>query len=79
MTVCRLPDNGLSATEEKVVEDQILHGKLFFNIPDALMAAGGTVATTLKDFKPYVNPPSDHPIAEKPIEALECSASMHAA
>ncbi|MDM9625753.1 type 1 glutamine amidotransferase domain-containing protein [Rhizobium sp. S152] len=70
-----------SATEEKVVEDQILHAKIYFNMPDALTAAGGTVTTTPADFEPYVvedrelitgqNPRSDHPIAERLIAALD--------
>jgi putative intracellular protease/amidase len=78
-----------SATEEKVVEDQILHDKLFFNMPDALTAAGGIVTTTPTDFAPYVvvdrelitgqNPRSDHPIAEKFIEALDRAAATQAA
>ena len=70
-----------SATEEKVVEDQILHAKIYFNMPDALTIAGGSVSTTKIDFEPYViedrelitgqNPRSDHPIAEKLIQALQ--------
>src|SRR5262245_2119542 len=32
-----------SNTEEKVVEEQILHAKLYFNMVDALQAAGGEV------------------------------------
>jgi putative intracellular protease/amidase len=70
-----------SATEEKVVEDHILHAKLFFNMPDALRTAGGDVSTTAADFEPYVvvdrelitgqNPRSDKPIAKKLIQALE--------
>jgi putative intracellular protease/amidase len=78
-----------SASEEKVVEDQILHDKLFFNMPDALTAAGGIVTTTPTDFAPYVvvdqelitgqNPRSDHPIAEKFIEALDRAAATQAA
>lgn len=75
-----------SATEEKVVEDTILHAKIFFTMPDALGLAGGKVTTTPVDFEPYVvvdrelitgqNPRSDHPIAEKLIQAL---AQMKAA
>jgi len=30
-----------SAIDEKVTEDQILHAKLYFNMPDALRTAGG--------------------------------------
>jgi putative intracellular protease/amidase len=70
-----------SATEEKVIEDNILHAKLYFNMPDALRTAGGDVSTTPVDFDPYVvedrelitgqNPRSDKPIAERLIQALE--------
>ena len=70
-----------SATEEKVIEDQILHAKLYFNMPDALRMAGGRVSTAAVDFEPNVvidrelitgqNPRSDHPIASALIAALE--------
>lgn len=70
-----------SATEEKVVEDQILHARIYFNMPDALTAAGGGVTTTPVDFEPYVvedrelitgqNPRSDHQIAARLIAALD--------
>jgi putative intracellular protease/amidase len=70
-----------SATEEKVIEDNILHAKLFFNMPEALRTAGGDVSVTAVDFEPYViedrelitgqNPRSDKPIAAKLIAALE--------
>jgi putative intracellular protease/amidase len=70
-----------SATEEKVVEDQILHAKMYFNMPEALTAAGAIVETTPEDFAPFVvvdrelitgqNPASDHPIAAKLIEVLK--------
>jgi putative intracellular protease/amidase len=70
-----------SATEEKVIEDNILHAKLYFNMPDALRIAGGDVSVTAVDFDPYViedrelitgqNPRSDKPIAAKLIQALE--------
>ncbi len=69
-----------SASEEKPIEDNILHGKLYFNMPDALNTAGAKV-TTGPDFAPHVvvdrelitgqNPKSDHPIAAKLIEALD--------
>jgi putative intracellular protease/amidase len=72
-----------SATEEKVIEDHILHAKLYFTMPDALTAAGGKVTTTPVDFEPYVvedrelitgqNPRSDHPIAARLIAALDRS------
>jgi putative intracellular protease/amidase len=69
-----------SATEEKVIEDNILHAKLYFNMPDALRLAGGDVSVTPVDFDPYVvedrelitgqNPRSDKPIAARLIQAL---------
>ena len=69
-----------SATEEKVIEDNILHAKLYFNMPDALRIAGGDVSITPVDFAPYViedrelitgqNPRSDKPIAAALIRAL---------
>jgi putative intracellular protease/amidase len=72
-----------SNTEEKVVEDHILHAKLYFNMVDALRIAGGDVTTTAVDFEPHViedrelitgqNPRSDHPIAAKFIAALNRS------
>jgi hypothetical protein len=33
-----------SKTEEKVIEDQILHGSCYFAVADALETAGGTSA-----------------------------------
>src|SRR5215468_3090051 len=70
-----------SASEEKWVENDILHAKMYFNMPQALNAAGGEVSTGSVDFEPYVivdrelitgqNPRSDHPIAAKLIEALQ--------
>lgn len=69
-----------SATEEKVIEDNILHAKLYFNMPDALRLAGADVSVTPVDFDPYVvedrelitgqNPRSDKPIAARLIQAL---------
>lgn len=73
-----------SATEEKVIEDNILHAKLYFNMPDALRVAGGDVSVTPVDFDPYVvedrelitgqNPRSDKPIAARLIQALARAA-----
>lgn len=70
-----------SASEEKVAEDHILHAKLYFNMPEALAAAGGDVITGAVDFEPDVivdrelitgqNPRSDHLIAEAFVEALD--------
>lgn len=73
-----------SASEEKVVEDQILHAKMYFNMPEALAAAGAVVETTPVDFEPFViedrelitgqNPRSDHPIAARLVKALEAAS-----
>jgi putative intracellular protease/amidase len=70
-----------SASEEKPIEENILHGKLYFTMPDALQMAGGSVSTNPVDFEPHVvedrelitgqNPRSDHPIAAKLIAALD--------
>lgn len=77
-----------SATEEKVIEDQILHAKLYFNMPEALEVAGGFPTVTAVDFEPYVvvdrelitgqNPRSDHQIAARLIETLDHSAAAAA-
>lgn len=71
-------------TEEKVIEDNILHAKLYFNMIEALEAAGAMVKRSTVDFEPFVvvdrelitgqNPRSDHPIAAKLIQALERAA-----
>src|SRR5262245_35179129 len=68
------------ASEEKMIEDKILHAKLYFYMPDALRAAGANVSNG-PDFEPYVvedrevitgqNPRSDKPIAAKLIQALQ--------
>jgi putative intracellular protease/amidase len=70
-----------SASEEKPIEEHILHGKLYFTMPDALRTAGGVVSTNPVDFDPHVvedrelitgqNPRSDHPIAAKLVAALD--------
>jgi putative intracellular protease/amidase len=69
-----------SASEEKWVENDILHAKMYFNMPYALKTAGGEVINGSVDFEPHViadrelitgqNPRFDHPIAAKLIEAL---------
>src|SRR5262245_45006675 len=69
-----------SASEEKWVEHDILHGKMYFTMPYALETAGGKVTTGSIDFDPNVvvdrelitgqNPRSDHPLAAALIEAL---------
>lgn len=70
-----------TASEEKPIEEQFLHGKIYFTMPDALGLAGGQVSRGAVDFEPYVvedrelitgqNPRSDHPIAAKLIAALD--------
>jgi len=72
-----------SNTEEKVVEDYILHAKLYFNVADALQIAGGEVITTTVNFEPNViedrelitgqNPRSDRPLATRLVAALDRS------
>jgi hypothetical protein len=69
-----------SATEEKVIEDTILHARIYFDIPYALTLAGASV-TTGPNFEPYViedrelitgqDPRSDHPIGKALIAALD--------
>ncbi len=69
-----------SASEEKPIEDNILHGKLYFYMPETLDLAGAKT-TVGSDFEPHVvvdrelitgqNPRSDRPIAAKLIEALD--------
>jgi len=78
-----------SASEEKWVENDILHAKMYFNMPTALTAAGGKVVNTEVDFAPHVivdrelitgqNPRSDHPIAEKLIDALNRTVAAQVA
>ncbi|HEV7257000.1 MAG TPA: type 1 glutamine amidotransferase domain-containing protein [Bosea sp. (in: a-proteobacteria)] len=74
-----------SATEERVVEDHILHAKMYFNMPEALTLAGGEVVTGAVDFEPHVvedrelitgqNPRSDHPLAARFVAALDRAVS----
>lgn len=69
-----------SNSEEKWVENDILHAKMYFHVADALKTAGGNVTTTPVDFEPHVvedrelitgqNPRSDHLIGKKLVEAL---------
>jgi putative intracellular protease/amidase len=73
-----------SGSEEKPIEDNILHGKLYFHMPYALGLAGADVSIGEVDFAPHVvedremvsgqNPRSDHPIAARLIAALERAA-----
>ncbi|WP_199707686.1 type 1 glutamine amidotransferase domain-containing protein [Teichococcus wenyumeiae] len=70
-----------SASEERAAEEHLLHGKLYFDMPQALQTAGGTVTSNPADFAPNVvvdrelitgqNPASDHLLAAKLIEALD--------
>ncbi len=70
-----------SASEEAVAEENLLGGKLYFDMPEALRLAGGEVTTTPIDFAPNVivdrelitgqNPASDHLIAARLVEALD--------
>jgi putative intracellular protease/amidase len=70
-----------SNSEEKWVESDILHGKMFFHVADALQAAGGDVTTGAVDFEPHVvedrelitgqNPRSDHLIGKTLVGRLE--------
>lgn len=70
-----------SGSEEKTAEATLLHGKLYFDMPEALRAAGGEVTTNPADFEPNVvvdrelitgqNPNSDRQIAAKFIEVLD--------
>lgn len=72
-----------SNSEEKIVEDHVLHAKLYFNVADALEIAGGKVITNPVDFEPNViedrelitgqNPRSDHPLAATLVAALDRS------
>lgn len=72
-----------SASEEKVVEDHILHARMYFAMPEALATAGGRVETNTIDFEPKVvvdrelitgqNPRSDRPIAAALIAALDAA------
>jgi putative intracellular protease/amidase len=70
-----------SASEERIAEEALLHGKLYFDMPEALQAAGGKVTTGTIDFAPHVvvdrelitgqNPSSDHQLAARLVEALD--------
>jgi putative intracellular protease/amidase len=69
-----------SDTEEKVIEDQILHAKLYFNMIEALETAGAKVIKG-SDFAPHLeedrelitgqNPRSDHLVAASMVRALD--------
>jgi putative intracellular protease/amidase len=69
-----------SASEERTAEDNLLHGRLYFTMPEALELAAAAVSTNPVDSAPNVvvdrelitgqNPASDHLIAAKLVEAL---------
>jgi putative intracellular protease/amidase len=73
-----------SASEERAAEEHLLHGKLYFDMPRALQAAGGMVISNPVDFAPNLvvdrelitgqNPASDHLLAARLIEALDLAA-----
>lgn len=79
-----LPEIGASALQ-KVAEEQLLKGELYFDMPRALLLAGGKVSVTPSDFAANVvvdrelitgqNPASDHAIANALIKALRTSAN----
>jgi putative intracellular protease/amidase len=72
-----------SNSEEKVIEDTILHAEMYFHVVDALQIAGGNVIITA-DFEPHLvedrelitgqNPRSDHLIAERLVQVLQRTA-----
>jgi putative intracellular protease/amidase len=75
-----------SNTEEKWVEDTLLHGKMYFHVTDALQTAGGDVITGKPDFEPHViedrelitgqNPRSDHLVGGTFVRALARAAAV---
>lgn len=72
-----------SASEEKVAEEHLLKGELYFDMPWALQLAGGEVMVNPTDFDANVivdrelitgqNPASDHQLAAALIDALDRS------
>ncbi len=70
-----------SANEEKVAEEHLLKGELYFDMEKALRSAGGNVSVTDENFASNVvvdrelitgqNPGSDRALAEALIEALD--------
>jgi putative intracellular protease/amidase len=77
-----------SATEEKVIEDTVLHAKMYFMMPESLTMAGANVTLSAVDWEPYIvvdrelitgqNPRSDHAIAAKLIEVLNHNLALAA-
>ena len=74
-----------SASEEKIAEEHLLGGELYFDMERALKTAGGDVSVTATNFAPNVvvdrelitgqNPSSDHQLATALVDALERSLS----
>lgn len=70
-----------SASEEKVAEEHLLKGELYFDMERALRTAGGHVSVTATNFAPNVvvdrelitgqNPSSDHLLASALVDALD--------
>jgi putative intracellular protease/amidase len=70
-----------SSSEERAAEQSLLHGQLYFHMPEALGLAGAQVITNPEDFAPHLivdrelitgqNPGSDHLLAAALIEALD--------
>jgi putative intracellular protease/amidase len=70
-----------TASEEVWVENEILHAKMYFNMPYALETAGGVLETSPVDFAPHViedrelitgqNPRSDHLVGARLVAALD--------
>jgi putative intracellular protease/amidase len=69
-----------SASEERIAEEHLLKGELYFDMPKALRLAGGEVSAASEDFAANVvvdrelitgqNPASDHAVAKTMIAAL---------
>ncbi|WCT75696.1 type 1 glutamine amidotransferase domain-containing protein (plasmid) [Sphingomonas naphthae] len=74
-----------SASEEKIAEEQVLKGELYFDMEKALRSAGGDVSVTDENFASNVvvdrelitgqNPASDRAMADALIEALDRAAA----
>lgn len=74
-----------SASEEKIAEEHLLKGELYFDMPRALRLAGGDVSVTSTNFASNVvvdrelitgqNPASDHALAAALIDALGRSST----
>ncbi|RYD27824.1 MAG: type 1 glutamine amidotransferase domain-containing protein [Lysobacteraceae bacterium] len=70
-----------SASEEKVAEEHLLKGELYFDMPKALLLAGADVSATPVNFAANVvvdrelitgqNPASDHALAQALVDALD--------